>query len=71
MVCLYKGNPEQSINYLRLQRFDAKTSSSMVPIQPSSLPPTSAANKFHSLRVYQQIEKWKEDEPTRVGLEKQ
>ena len=59
MVCLYKGNPGQSINDLRLQRFAAKTSSSMVPVQSSSLPPTSAANKFHSLHVFQQIQEWK------------
>ena len=59
MVCLYKGNPEQSINDFRLQTFAAETSSSMVSVQPSSLPPTSAANKFHSLGVYQQIQEWK------------
>ena len=58
MVCLYKGSPGQGLNDLRFQKFAAKTSSSTVSVQPS-LPPTSAANRFHSLRVYQQIQEWK------------
>ena len=28
-------------------------------IQPQTLPPTSAAAKFHSLRVYFQVQQWK------------
>jgi hypothetical protein len=33
-------------------------------IQPKSLPPTSAAAKFHSQRVYHQVQAWK-----KVGLD--
>lgn len=33
-------------------------------IQPNSLPPTPAATKYPSLRVYQQVVEWQSDAPS-------
>ena len=40
-----------------------KTSSSTVAVEPRTLPPTSAAAKYHSLRVYHQIHFWMGEAP--------
>ena len=44
---------------LRLQRFHQKVATSTSFVQPESLPPTSSAAKYHSLRVYHQVQVWK------------
>jgi len=41
-----------------LQIFCRKVSTSTACVQPRSLPPTSASAKYHSLRVYQQVQQW-------------
>jgi hypothetical protein len=56
LVCLYHGNQDDSLNSLRHKRFCEKVTSSNTHIQPQSLPPTSAAAKFHSYRVFLQIQ---------------
>ena len=58
LVCLYGGKLHQSINALRYEKFCTKSARSTTVVQPSSIPPTSAAAKFHSLRVYQQVQRW-------------
>ncbi len=58
MVCMYKGDQGQDINSLRLHIFQQKVTTSLTSVQSESLPPTSSALKYHSLRVYHQIQVW-------------
>jgi len=58
LVCLYNGDPQHGINVLRYEQFCAKAATSTMPVQPGALPPTSASVKYHSLRVYHQIQEW-------------
>ena len=58
LVCPYNGNPHHGINVLRYEKFCVKTATSTVPVQPGALPPTSGSVKYHSLRVYHQIQEW-------------
>jgi hypothetical protein len=59
LVCLYNGKPGEGLNSLRHNRFCEKVATSTSHVQPQSLPPTSAAAKYHSLRVYYQVQQWK------------
>ena len=45
---------------LRYKWFCDKVSKSTSPVDPQSLPPTFAATKYHSLRVYYQVLVWKD-----------
>jgi len=58
LVCLYNGNPQHDINVLRYEKFCMKAATSTVPVQHAALPPTSASVKYHSLRMYNQIQEW-------------
>ena len=55
LVCVYGGKPHQSLNDLRYHRFCMRVASSKAEVTPQSLPPTSAAAHYHSLRVYCQV----------------
>ena len=58
LVALYHGNPGESLDHLRLQVFYKKVSRSTTCVHPRGLPPTSAAAKYHLLRVYHQVQQW-------------
>ena len=58
LVCLFNGNPHHGINVLRYEKLCVKAATSTVPTQPVALPPTSGSVKYHSLRVYHQIQEW-------------
>ena len=58
IVSLYDGEEGESLDELRYKMFCHKTSTAKTSIQPETLPPTSAAAKYHSLRVYCQIQEW-------------
>jgi 5'-3' exonuclease len=58
LVSLYKGTPEDTLDKLRLRRFHQKVATSTSVVQPESLPPTSSAARYHSLRVYLQVQVW-------------
>ena len=58
IVCLYNGDKVDSLDNLRLHKSCEKTPSSTAAVEPRTLPPTSAAAKYHSLRVYHQIQFW-------------
>ncbi len=45
LVCIYNGKPGEVLDSLRYKRYTSH-------IQPQTLPPTSAAAKYHSLREY-------------------
>ena len=56
-LCLYNGRKGlQNLNDLRYQRFKEKVSSSFTSVHIQSLLPTRAAAKYHSLRVYLQVQ---------------
>ena len=53
-VIVTKGNKN------KLCKFCEKVASNVASIEPQALPPTSAAMKYHSYRVYYQICVWSE-----------
>ena len=55
LVSLYGGDQGEKLNTLRYKMFCEKVSKSTSHVEPQSIPPTSAAAKHHSLRVYYQI----------------
>ncbi len=59
LICMYNGKPGESINSVRYKRFCERVAKNTSHIQPQTLPPTSSAAKFHSLRVYYQVQQWK------------
>ena len=63
IVCLYNGQQGDNLDELVLRTFYKKTSSKTSAVQPETLPPTSAAAKYHSLRVFLQVRQWKDDVP--------
>lgn len=58
IVALYNGQVGDELDALRLLRFYQKVGSSTACVQPRVLPPTSGAAKFHSMRVYLQVQQW-------------
>lgn len=59
LVSLYGGGDEERLDALRYRKFCEKISKGTSHVQPQTLPPTSAAAVYHSLRVYFQIMQWK------------
>ena len=55
LVSLYGGTKEEGLDSLRYKWFCDKLSKSTSHVEPQALPPTSAAARFHSLRVYYQV----------------
>ena len=60
VVLLYGDSYAEELDSLRYKRFCDKVSKSTSPVDPQSLPPTSAAAKYHSLRVCYQVMVWKD-----------
>lgn len=71
LVILYGGLPLEGLDLLRFRKFTTKVMSSSTHMQVQTLPPTSAAAKYHSLRVYYQVHEWIDSEtslfPTEWG----
>ena len=59
LLCLYTSALGDTLDKLRSQRFYQKVATSTHFVQPENLPPTSSAAKYHSLRVYPQVQIWK------------
>ena len=55
-VSLFNGEVGQSLDSLRFQKFIYKVHTSTTCVQVRRLPPTRAAARFHSLRVYLQVQ---------------
>ncbi|KAJ8038017.1 hypothetical protein HOLleu_18980 [Holothuria leucospilota] len=55
---MYKDSAGDTLDKLRLERFQQKVATSAA-VRPENLPPTSSAAKFHSLYVYLQVQVWK------------
>lgn len=63
LAIIYNGKSTDTLDSLRHQRFCEKVASkSWQHVKPQTLPPTSEAAKFHSLRVYFQVQQWKRSE---------
>ena len=57
---VFKSTKDQDrLDNLRCQRFTEKVLKSLKVVERQTLPPTPAAAKFHSLRVYFQVNEWK------------
>ena len=69
LVSMYNGKPGELLDSLRYKRFCEKVATNTSHVQPQSLPPTSAAAKYHSLRVYLQIKQWKDSENDLLPIE--
>ena len=54
--CLYGGRPNEGLDVLRYRRFCEKVATINTTVQVQSLPPTSAAARYHSARVYLQVQ---------------
>ena len=52
LVSLYGGANDEGLDVLRYRRFCDKISKGTSHVEPRTLPPTSAAAMYHSLRVY-------------------
>ena len=61
LVSLFGGKPGVGLNALRYQRYFEKLASKTSHIEPQNLPPTAAAARFHSLRVYLQVKQWQRE----------
>ena len=59
LVIIYNGRSTDTLDSLRHQRFREKVASSATHVHPQTLPPTSGAAKYHSMRVYLQVLEWK------------
>ena len=59
LVEMYNGKKNESLNALRKRKYCEKVAKSLYRVEGKSLPPTTAASKFHSYRVYLQICQWK------------
>ena len=73
LQCLYKADTREGLDSLRLSKFTEKVAKSFSFVDPKELPPTSDAARYHSLRVFLQIQQWKGNEegmnPTDWGWE--
>lgn len=59
LLVLYGGKLDGNLNKLRYQKFCEKTAAKTIQLQSEVLPPTSASAKYHSYRVYLQVQVWK------------
>lgn len=66
---LYNCKPGNSLDFERAARFSNKVASRLVYLPPESLPPTCDAAKYHSYRVYHQVQTWLGNtlDPTKWG----
>ena len=58
LVCLYSGKEGDNLDGLRYAKFCDKVATNKVHIRPQTLPPTSAAARYHNMRVYLQVKHW-------------
>ena len=60
LCCLYGGRPNEGLDVLRYRRFCEKVATSNTTVQVQSLPPTSAAARYHSAGVFKCNSGWEE-----------
>ena len=59
-VVMYNGKKSDTLDGLRYKKYCDKVATSLTQVDPKVLPPTSAAAKFHSRRVFLQTNQWKD-----------
>ena len=59
LVAIYGGKKTENLNMLRFRKYSEKVATSLSHCDPKVLPPTAAAAKFHSYRVFLQVNQWK------------
>ena len=72
-MTLYNGKCEVCLDSLRYKHYCSKVASDTTHVQSHTMPPTSAAAKYHSIRVYYQMQQWKERGwfiASRLGVER-
>ena len=62
LVMMYNGKSSDTLYGLRFKKYCDKVATSLTQVDPRMLPPTSAAAKNHSKRVFLQINQWKDPE---------
>ncbi len=55
LVSLYNEKQNERLDVLRYKRFCEKVATSVSHVHPQTLPPSSAAAKYHSFHVYLQV----------------
>ena len=58
VLIIYNAKDERSLDELRYTKFMEKVAVTLHQVVPSTLPPTSSSAKYHSLRVYLQVQQW-------------
>jgi len=61
LILLYNGDPKDGLDALRYKRFSEKVLKCSKYVEARDLAPTAASAKFHSLRVYYQIQEWRSE----------
>ncbi|CAH3166903.1 unnamed protein product, partial [Porites lobata] len=62
LLSVFNAASTESLNSLRYIKYCQKEATGNVCLQPENLPPTSSAASFHSLRVYLQVQEWKQNQ---------
>ena len=57
---IYNGKKSDTLDGLCYKKYCDKVATSLTQVNPKTLPPTSAAAKFHSRRVFLQTNQWKD-----------
>ena len=60
IMILYHGKGDSSLDTMRYSKILDLVSIKLNQVEPSSLPPTSSSAKYHSMRVYLQVQQWKD-----------
>ena len=55
LLCVYNGSAKNDPNSLRYERYSEKVNKFSNAVEAYNLPPTSAATRYHSLRIYFQV----------------
>lgn len=59
IITLFGGKTgHNTLHDMRLRTFTSKATKSTIHVKPEVLPPTEDACKFHSFRVYHQVQQW-------------
>lgn len=56
LMTIYNNGKYHNIDKLRYKRFCRKVATSSLFVHPKVLPPTASASKYHSFRVYLQVQ---------------
>ena len=71
MIALSGGYESELLDLLRLRKFARNVELGVICVQDHAFPPTSAAAKYHSMRVYYQVQCCRNDDtdllPTEWG----